>query len=405
MTTRTPHSLRTARSHRRDEDGDTLIEVLLALVVMGITVLAILAAFMTSLSSSSTLRTFAVNDSMLRTVSEQVVAEFQQGNVYLACPNATPASYTSALGSALSIPPPYSTAGYSAAISAVTYWDGAGFTGTATTCTPSTSSNPSDVPEQLTITITGPNSFSVSTTFVVEGTGQIFSTPPIQLNPPTSVALTPGSTSGSLTVTFTGSNNAPTSTTQYYSAQACVNQAMSAGCSPVFNSILPGGGTLSGLVPATQYWVVVWADASPGYLASAPTSPVSQTSSGSTAIPVVTSVSPSTTTAGALVITFTPPSTAPAGETYTATACPGPSMTTGCPQQAGFTSGATFSGRHRRVGAGEGGEARSLARRPRRRERVGEVDDDRPGAICGGLDAVDDWGRPLCGRRGGSVGQ
>ena len=323
---------------RLDEDGDTLIEVLLALVVMGITVLAILAAFMTSLSSSSTLRTMSINDSMLRTVSEQVIAQFQQGTVYQPCPASSSTSlvadYTSALSSALTIPTPYSTTGYSAAITAVNYWNGADF---SSTCTAG-----STVPEQLTVTVTGPNNLSVSSTFTVEGTGQIFSTPGIQLNPPTNVVLTaPSGSSGSLTVTFTGSSNAPTSPTQYYSAKACVNQAMSAGCSQV-NSILSGY-TLTGLIVDTQYWVVVWANASPGYLASAPTSPVSQTTLGNTSVPIITSVSPSTTTAGALVVTFTPPSNAPTGETYTATACSGSTMSpTGCPQEDPFSSGQAF---------------------------------------------------------------
>lgn len=321
----------------RGEDGDTLIEVLLALVVMGITVLAIMAAFMTSLSSSSTLRTFSIDDSTLRTVSEQIVAQFEQGSTYLACPDATPAAYTSALGGALTIPAPYSTAGYSATITAVTYWNGASFSDTVSSCAPS-----STVPEQLTVTVDGPNNSSVSATFVVEGTGQIFSTPVVQLNPPTNLVLTaPSTVSGALTVTFTGSNNAPSSPTQYYSAEACVNSEMSAGCSPVISSFLSGE-NLTGLSPDTRYWVSVWANASPGYLQSAPATAGPQTSSGTASIPIVTSVSPGPVS-GSLVITFTPPSTAPSGETYTATACPGSTMTSGCPQQSDFTSGETFA--------------------------------------------------------------
>ena len=62
------------------------------------------------------------------------------------------------------------------------------------------------------------------------------------------------------------------------------------------------------------------------------------------ATPTITSVSPSTTTAGAITISFTGSSNAPGGQTYTATACTNAGMTTGCVTQANYTSGAQLTG-------------------------------------------------------------
>lgn len=331
---------------QRADAGDTLIEVLIALLILSITVVALLSAFSTSIAASAEYRNIAVTDSVVRTLSEQVIAQFQQGTTYIACPNATPATYLSgysgsaSLTSALTIPAPYTSAGYSASLSAVGYWTGNNFDGTPSTC-----SIGSTVPEQLTITITGPSGTSETLTFIVEGSGQIFSIPPGTLDPPTNLVLTTPADSGGLVVSFTASANAPANSltfTQYYTVVACVNASMTQGCTST--TTFQSGQEISGLAPGTPYWVSVVANASPGYLASPPATAGPQDSSGTALVPEVTSVTPSTTTAGALVVTFTPPGNAPSGETYTANACTDSGMSANCVSVGAFTSGSAITG-------------------------------------------------------------
>lgn len=337
------------RSRRGEDDaGDTLIEVLIALVILSITVVALISAFTTSVAASAQYRNIAVTDSIVRTLSEEVIAQFQQGTAYIACPNGTPANYTNGFGGSsplsgdLAIPAPYTSAGYSASITAVGYWTGSNFDGTTSTC-----STGSTVPEELTVTISGPSGSSEALTFIVEGSGQIFSTAPIPLDPPTNVVLTtPTTDSGGLTVSFTSSANAPATTstfTQYYTVVACTNSAMSLGCTPPVSTFLSGQ-EITGLAPGTPYWVGVSANASPGYLGSTEATAGPQDSSGTALLPTVLSVEPSTTTAGALVVTFTPPTNVPSGETYTATACTDSAMSQGCVSVSGFTSGSQITG-------------------------------------------------------------
>jgi len=57
---------------RRREAGDTLIEILVALVILSISVVAILGALTTTLSSSGEHRSLAADDTLLTTIAEQV---------------------------------------------------------------------------------------------------------------------------------------------------------------------------------------------------------------------------------------------------------------------------------------------------------------------------------------------
>ncbi|HEY5103644.1 MAG TPA: type II secretion system protein, partial [Acidimicrobiales bacterium] len=123
-----PDSLRRAaqrcvrgREHR-SEAGDTLLEVLIALVVLGMASVALLISFATSISASSTYRDVATLDSVLRTASEEVITQIQQQ------PAALFQSCAGAANVTFSLP-----VGYSAAITAVSYWTGSSF---VTTCVP-----------------------------------------------------------------------------------------------------------------------------------------------------------------------------------------------------------------------------------------------------------------------------
>lgn len=339
--------------HRPGDAGETLIEILITLVIMSITVVALVGAFSSSIGASSVYRGLSVTDTLVRTISEQVTAQFQQhSNTYLSCPNATPGNYTNGyyvngvlqstpLLSALVVPAPYGTptGAYSASISSVTYWSGTGFGAGCTTG--------STVPEEMTISISGPPGVRTETiAMVVEGNGQ--SGAAVRLDPPgLSVKPWTGSDPGGLDVTITAPDNVPTTPgfTQYYTVQACTDQQMTQGCSPAAPGWVAGEQELAGLVPGTPYYVSVFANASPGYLASATvTTPTTTTSSGVSPNPSVVSVSPSTTAAGALTVSYTI-GAAPANDTFTAIACTNSSMTSNCVSQVVTNqSGAQVSG-------------------------------------------------------------
>src|SRR5580704_5144831 len=65
---------------RRSESGDTLIEVLLAVVILGIASVAILLAFATSISGSAEHRNLTTMDTVLRTAAEEAISQIQQAS-------------------------------------------------------------------------------------------------------------------------------------------------------------------------------------------------------------------------------------------------------------------------------------------------------------------------------------
>lgn len=151
----------------------------------------------------------------------------------------------------------------------------------------------------------------------------------VQLKAPTvAPTLAYGPTSGSLTVvSFGGSSNAPPS--QTYTAVACTNTNMSSGCQS--NANIAPGGSVTGLMAGTTYYVWITANASPGYLASthSPLS-VAQQATNAVKTPNVTSVTPSLTTAGVITFSFTEPNGTQAPSSYTATACTDAAMSQNC---------------------------------------------------------------------------
>src|ERR1019366_2224883 len=165
-----------------------------------------------------------------------------------------------------------------------------------------------------------------------------------QLTAPTGVTLAYGTVAGSLTVTFTGSSNAPGG--QTYTATACTNVGMNQNC---VTGPITSGANLTGLTftsgsAGTSYYVTIVANGSAGYLVSSPSARVGpQADTSQLNPPTITSVAPSTTTAGAITIAFTASSgTAPSS--YTATICTNAAMTTGCSTQASYTSGSQITG-------------------------------------------------------------
>ncbi len=122
----------------RSETGDTLIEVLLAIVILGLASVAILLAFSTSISGSAEHRSLSTQDTVLRTAAEGVTSDFQQqsGSPYSSC----------AADGAILIDSPSLLTGYTATTT-VNYWNGTAFGPLNTgTCV-------ADSPQMITITV------------------------------------------------------------------------------------------------------------------------------------------------------------------------------------------------------------------------------------------------------------
>jgi hypothetical protein len=166
----------------------------------------------------------------------------------------------------------------------------------------------------------------------------------VQLTAPSGVAVDYGSVAGSVSVTFTPP--APAAAGQTYTVAACTNAAMSTGC--VSNANFTSGNVLAGLAytvgnPGANYWVQVTANASSGYLVSPPSSTVSHAAMSQIGAPGTPTAVNSSTTAGAIVVTFASPSgTAP--YSYNAAACTNTGMTSGCVYANNYTSGSQFTG-------------------------------------------------------------
>ena len=92
-------SMRAEERSPRSEDGDTLIEVLLAIVILGLASVALLMAFGTSISASAEHRSLTTFDTVLRTASEEAISQIQNqqpNSLFGTCPalNATPPAPT-----------------------------------------------------------------------------------------------------------------------------------------------------------------------------------------------------------------------------------------------------------------------------------------------------------------------
>jgi type II secretory pathway pseudopilin PulG len=145
------------------ERGDTLIEVLLALFVLGLTALALIIAFSTSISASQRHREIATANIVLSSVSQQAISQIEQQTSLFGCGYAVQAAAFVGGGVNFTIPANYGN--YTAAITNVQYWNGTGFQATCIAGnSPGSSAN---APMEITVTVTGDNE-SYSNNFVVD---------------------------------------------------------------------------------------------------------------------------------------------------------------------------------------------------------------------------------------------
>jgi type II secretory pathway pseudopilin PulG len=153
---------RCERCQSNSEMGDTLIEVLVALVIIGIAGVALLGSFATTIGGSAEHRYLATLDATLKSFVEQATYQIQLGPspIFSSCATITnlgssPEYGITALGSA----PP---SGYSISAS-IKYWIGS-WTSSANSC----NSLYPYAPQLITAVVNGPKGTKVFVDFVVE---------------------------------------------------------------------------------------------------------------------------------------------------------------------------------------------------------------------------------------------
>ncbi|MGH3862070.1 type IV pilus modification PilV family protein [Actinokineospora sp.] len=99
---------------RADDRGETLLELLIAVVILGIGAVAIGAGLTTSVLASDVHRKQSTAGTMVRDFGEAIRTSVANGG-YVAC--AAPGAYASPAGFAV-------PTGYTSAVTATKYWDG-----------------------------------------------------------------------------------------------------------------------------------------------------------------------------------------------------------------------------------------------------------------------------------------
>ncbi len=281
---------------------------------------------------------------------------------YLASPASQPAVQSSAVESAVKTPTFFTTAPSASQVGSIT----ASFTEPAGTAAPSSftatvCTNSAMTAGCLTVgnftsnsQISGlapGSSYYVTITAVSSTPGYASATTAVspatvataQLVAPTGLSANYGTAAGTITLSFTPPF--VTAPGQTYTAMACTDSAMTANC--VTNNNYVAGSNLAGLTyavgsPGTNYYVTVTANASSGYLVSPASSQVSQVDTSQLAAPSAVAVGYGTSV-DSISVTFTPPATVAAGQTYTLKACTNGGMNANCVTNANFTSGSNLT--------------------------------------------------------------
>ncbi|HXN63048.1 MAG TPA: type II secretion system protein, partial [Acidimicrobiales bacterium] len=106
-------------ARQSSERGDTLVEVLLALIILGVAGVALLAGFATAISSSAEHRNLASLDSSERVATNAAIADVQQqagqSNDPFSCPDNFTPSFSNLTGH------------FQVTVNSVNYWNGSGW--------------------------------------------------------------------------------------------------------------------------------------------------------------------------------------------------------------------------------------------------------------------------------------
>ena len=256
----------------RSELGDSLVEVLLAIVVVSIGALAIMAAFATAITGTTAHRNFTTFDTMLRTASSEVSSLIAQqpASNFANCSGA----YQYATAGSIPL-----TGSYSARVTSVAYWNGNGFTtpqAPAQSCP--TGALPNS-PQQLTVSVSYKGTTSSITTVVDDpvtpsGSGSTCQYPASQLVWVQQPSTTPA-----------GASLFPVPTVAVEDKTGCIVQNDASQVSLTITAGTGGAGaTLNNCVPSLNYGSTVFSGCSIGVPASGYTLTASDPTDGLTAV-------------------------------------------------------------------------------------------------------------------------
>lgn len=149
------------RGEARTDDGDTLIEILITLVIIGTAAVALLNAFATTIRSSGEYRSLVKNATVLTSVEETTISQIERqfSPLYVTCANS--ADYQNSV--VFHLP-----SGYTVNFNSVTYWGQKSSGAYGFSSTNNCSSNP---PQLIGLTVVPPNGSPLSDYFVVSDNG------------------------------------------------------------------------------------------------------------------------------------------------------------------------------------------------------------------------------------------
>lgn len=142
----------TNRYMERDERGDTLIELLFAVVIMSIAVASLMGALITSISSAGEHRALAGDDAVLKSFAEAYKQQIEDAQTvaFVPCDSAAYAvSYTA-------------PSGYTVSQKSIAYWNGSDFV-----TSPCSMTTANEGVQLITIVAQGPSKFTQALSFVI----------------------------------------------------------------------------------------------------------------------------------------------------------------------------------------------------------------------------------------------
>jgi type II secretory pathway pseudopilin PulG len=355
---RRPTPARSSTAPRvRGEAGETLLEVLISLIILALASVALITAFGADISASAEHRSLSNFDTALASSISMTTTLIQQQypGVFASCESLSAYPSSSVLTSALNIPNYTAAIQASGALPAVEFTGGTGFTSACTNPTQTTAGNVGE-PQLITLVVTDTKTGYSQTDSVV-------------VDDPTPITLSGGSgdSQANQLVFVTQPEGATVGsdfTTQPILEVLDNGQIVTTDLSPI-TLTLSGGTNGASLSPTCSgietSGVVVYSGCSInevgiGYTLTAsepsPTTPGSDLTAPSApftvysaqlATPSVTAI-PSTTTAGAINVSFTEAGSPPAGQTYTVKACTNQAMSANCTPDTSITSGNDLTG-------------------------------------------------------------
>ncbi len=222
---------------RFSEDGDTLIEVLLSVVVLGIAAVALLTGFATAITASAEHRHLASLDSSTRIAANEAIADVQQqaqnpaNNPFL-CANTFTPTFTNLTGSFT-------------VSSTVLYWNGSGW---GSACT-------NYAPQQYTLTVTATGSGADSTVVTTVIYDPSAPPPPNGVGTPVQLVWLQQPTSGTV--------GTPVTPQPEVAVEDALNNIVTSDLSSVTLVVVSGPGTFSSTCSGVEsYGIVQFSDCS-----------------------------------------------------------------------------------------------------------------------------------------------